>query len=153
MSAISVSVVNRKNFLPLDTRHSLFRGQPPARAVQAPEVNVRTGRERRISSRSRDDYGRPTACFRKSEQTNGRIRARDENLSVVERLVVADPAVAETGLGEDEAGPGGVVVELPAQVDHEHTDASTVARPARTPHLLEQLFAGHQLAAVREQDL
>ena len=57
----------------------------------------------------------------------------DGNLSVVERLVVADPPVAETGLGEDETRPGGVVVELAAQVDHEDADTAPVARAGASP--------------------
>ena len=64
ISAISVSMVNRKNFLPLDTPTLPLPRTCPRRArVQAPEANVRKRRERRVSPRSRNDYGRPTLAF------------------------------------------------------------------------------------------
>src|SRR5689334_19817523 len=65
-----------------------------------------------------------------------------------ESSVGADPAVADAGLGDDEARIGSVVAQLAPELTHVDAQVVALRAVAATPHLAQEVLVGEQLAGL-----
>ena len=64
-----------------------------------------------------------------------------------------DEAVAHAGLGDEVAGMGAVGLELAAEVGEVDAEVVALGRRGRSPHVVEQLALGDELAGVANEHL
>ena len=67
------------------------------------------------------------------------------------RFALGDPPVSETRLGEDQTRPGGVVVQLAAELKHGDPEPLAGTRGPRVPGGIQQLVMAEQSPTIRHE--